>query len=478
MLTFFVPTCLSLSVRLTAVPRPVAPVAVLASRGTAVMLAPVAPVVQGYHLLVLVTQGLEDVASEYLTANNLVAGPVQVLSQPPVALGEAAVGKLLVQVAAPDPEVLLRLQCAPVVQAVLAFVAAADGLATSGSWNEDGGVGAAAVPNGMLAEMADLVGTSPHWEHAIDLLAASGVRDVKSFRASCACSGRKLEGFGSDDAMRAMGGGVVTGGASPEWSVDLYGYEVELQGLLCDGHYACGLLLGGEWRTTESVRRRKFSIAPFCEAAGRPYLEHSSSPWYMPRLRPSTALLLLLLAKVRPGEVLLDPFGGSGTVAIEAAVHLSNVTAITADNHRPTASAAIRNLKLARKCGLATGAELRAQDWDATDLRSRLNASSVDCVVADLPFGHRCRWDVALELPLFLDELSHVLRPGGRAVLLMPGYRRVADILGGADIPAGAADISAGPGAGGEAGLVLVARRRVNVGGFGCWALTLEATRG
>ena len=59
-------------------------------------------------------------------------------------------------------------------------------------------------------------------------------------------------------------------------------------------------------------------------------------------------------------------------------------------------------------------------------------------------------------------------------MLLMAGYRRVADILGGADIPAGVADI---PAADGEAGLVLVARRRVNVGGFGCWALTLEARR-
>ena len=73
-----------------------------------------------------------------------------------------------------------------------------------------------------------------------------------------------------------------------------------------------------------------------------------------------------------------------------------------------------------------------------------------------------CRWDVALELPLFLSELAHVLRPGGRAVLLMAGYNRVASILSPAE-------------GGGEAGLALVARRRVNVGGFGCWALTLEA---
>ena len=89
----------------------------------------------------------------------------------------------------------------------------------------------------------------------------------------------------------------------PAWRVDLYGYDVELFGTLCDGHFACGLLLGGEWRDTASPGRRQFGVAPFTEAAARPYLRGSRSPWYMPRLRPSTALLLLKLAL----ELLLDP---------------------------------------------------------------------------------------------------------------------------------------------------------------------------
>ena len=247
--------------------------------------------------LVLVTHGLEDVAEEYLVCEGLAVEPIGRLPLPRVALGEAAVGKLLVQVA-PDAASLDRLRCAPVVQAVLAFVAAADDLSSSGSWAAAGE--RALVPQGVLDEVACLIGESRHWEEAIDLLALSGVHEVRSFRASCACSGRTHEGFGSDDTMRAMGGGVVTGGgalkrdcpderpAQSRWAVDLDTYDVELFGTLCDGHFACGLLLGGEWRTNANARRRRYSTVPFTESVGRPYLENSTSLWYMPRLRPST----------------------------------------------------------------------------------------------------------------------------------------------------------------------------------------------
>ena len=221
-----------------------------------------------HTVLVLVTQGMEDIAAKYLTEHRLISS-TDILSQPRVALGEAAVGKLLLQMP-PSRDALARLQHAPVVQAVLAFVAAAEGLAHTGGWDEIGG-----LPNGVLAEVSELVGSSHHWSNAIELLGASGVGDVSSFRASAACSGRLHEGFGSEDLMRAMGGGVFTSKSSsvPSWRVDLYGYDVELFGLLCDGHFACGLLLGGEWRTTANPKSRHHGVAPFTEGSARPYLK-------------------------------------------------------------------------------------------------------------------------------------------------------------------------------------------------------------
>ena len=66
-------------------------------------------------------------------------------------------------------------------------------------------------------------------------------------------------------------------------------------------------------------------------------------------LARTQAMLLLLLADVQPGDTVLDPFGGSGTIAIEAAVRVPRVEAITSDNHRPTSRTAIRNIKCVRR---------------------------------------------------------------------------------------------------------------------------------
>ena len=89
----------------------------------AALLSPAAPRASSKHtVVVLVTQGMEDVAANYLTERGLADTDTEILSQPWVALGEAAVGRLLVHVP-PCPKALARLQQAPVVQACLAFIA-------------------------------------------------------------------------------------------------------------------------------------------------------------------------------------------------------------------------------------------------------------------------------------------------------------------------------------------------------------------
>ena len=240
-------------------------------------------------LLVLVTAGLEDVAIDHLVQHRLAArDAVALLPQPTVALGEAAVGRGLVrlngaQAAETTAAVLQQIQRAPVVQAVLALVAATSVTSCDGGWAErgDGSI----EPTGALAEIASAVGESTHWEQAIALLDASGTRHVRRFRASCAASGRRLAaGFGSEDVMRAMGGGALSAQGRPAWSVSLYAYDVELFGVLLDGAFACGLLLGGEWRRPEQrAERRHFGVVPFCDGAGRAHLG-PHRPWYLPQV--------------------------------------------------------------------------------------------------------------------------------------------------------------------------------------------------
>ena len=358
-------------------------------------------------------------------------------------------------------------------------------------------------PTGDLEAACDAVRTSELWDGAVEMLGYV----PSTFRASCVMSSSAARGARSSDSRpgleakerkhnmeymydgrdvaMALGGGVMQ---SRGWGVDLYNYDCEVYGFLWDGRLTCGLLLGGEWRPNRRRSGYKFSVAPFCEARARPYRVRDSpsgeddggdgkgagpegggggatTPWYMPKLRPSTALLLLLLSGVGDGDVVLDPMGGSGTVAIEAAYHF-DVDATSSDNDRETTSAAVQAVVEARPHLVG---RCIVRDLDATRLApSRDNdredacdggpipQGSVDRIVADTPFGQRCRWDIRRELPLVLESIGHVLNPsGGRAVLLMKGYRRLEGLVAG------------------QTRLRLVERREVNIGGYLCYALVL-----
>eukprot|EP00440_Ansanella_granifera_P042159 gb/GFBE01045702.1/.p1 GENE.gb/GFBE01045702.1/~~gb/GFBE01045702.1/.p1 ORF type:complete len:348 (+),score=54.13 gb/GFBE01045702.1/:1-1044(+) len=344
---------------------------------------------------------------------------------------------------------------------------------------------------------------------AEEMLRATGVSSVRRFRASCVASVCCEAGFDCVDAMRTIGGGVLAAhcfGGDPRWNVDLKRYDVEIYGFLFHDTFACGILLGGQWRRNTNEDKYSFSTVPFGERASRPYMVGDHQPWFMPRLRPSTAVLLLTLAGTRPGEAVLDPMGGCGTIAIEAAAQFEGVRAVTSDNHKLVTSAAIKNCVLARP-HLASGSSLKAEDWDACNL-SQVEGASIDRVITDMPFGNKCRWDVAAALPVMLGEVARVLRPGGRAVLLMKGYKRLEALLAGAlvqeriddpvdeselvdgdgeqdELVAAPDDCAMDPGAPEASGtaakepvrldcLKLLGRRPVAIGGYLCYALTLE----
>ena len=77
---------------------------------------------------------------------------------------------------------------------------------------------------------------------------------------------------------------------------------------------------------------------------------------------------------------------------------------------------------------------------------------------------------VEAELPAFLGELRRVLKPTGCGVLLMPGYQRVARLLA---TKGKGSEEDGEPGYTALGGLILREKRRVAVGGFSCWALTV-----
>lgn len=126
-------------------------------------------------------------------------------------------------------------------------------------------------------------------------------------------------------------------------------------------------------------------------------------------LKPPVAAALVKLANLSPGQSLLDPFCGSGTILVEAA--LMGAAAQGGDSDAAAVEHARTNLKEA-------GVSLDVQQWDARKLP--LGDSSIDRIVSNLPWGRQVQVDSELQ-SLYRDslaEMCRVLVPGGRIVIL------------------------------------------------------------
>ncbi|MDI9497148.1 MAG: methyltransferase [Bacillota bacterium] len=121
-------------------------------------------------------------------------------------------------------------------------------------------------------------------------------------------------------------------------------------------------------------------------------------------LRPELAWLLVALARPRAGEVLLDPFAGSGAIGRAAAdfafkrMYLSDMDAARVDSWPQEA----------RFVGMVA---------DARRLEA-IPDGSVDAIVTDPPWGLYEAIDVAGLYRDFVAEAGRVLRDRGRLILL------------------------------------------------------------
>ena len=190
--------------------------------------------------------------------------------------------------------------------------------------------------------------------------------------------------------------------------------ELDLRVLLEDDWALLGLRLGAL-----PLHRRAYKVA--------------SRPG---SLKPPVAYCLGLLAALAPGDVVLDPACGAGTILVEAAALVRSGIVCGGDLDASALETAQANLQAAgmdavlielsagfdpRRLDRANNAELPTAllyQGDATDLR--LADRTVDAVLSNLPWGKQVTPETDLA-PLYrgiLTTIERVLAPGGRAVLL------------------------------------------------------------
>lgn len=123
---------------------------------------------------------------------------------------------------------------------------------------------------------------------------------------------------------------------------------------------------------------------------------------------PTIASAIVMLADIRPGETVYDPFCGAGSELILAAQTSSRLKLIGTDTSE---DALVRAKTAAGKAGYSI--EFHRED------ACRFSKGPFDVVITNPPFGMRTsRGEARPVLERFFKNISHQLSPNGRVVLL------------------------------------------------------------
>jgi len=154
-------------------------------------------------------------------------------------------------------------------------------------------------------------------------------------------------------------------------------------------------------------------------ASGKKGFFHSESPSYvsslsdMLQLRSSVCFGLLLKSDPQPGNTVVDPMCGVGSIPAELLVHYPHTYALAGDVCRKAAHQASCT---SQRCQAQLHRAMAVLRWDIQHLP--LRSRSVDRLVTDYPWGNATKADPCL-LTKALKEIGRVLAADGVAVILI-----------------------------------------------------------
>lgn len=128
---------------------------------------------------------------------------------------------------------------------------------------------------------------------------------------------------------------------------------------------------------------------------------------------PQAMIERIVLACSNPGDVVLDPFGGSGTTGAAALAHGRSTVMI---EREPTYWPIIE-----KRLGLEDDA-VRLLLGETLARMAEIADQSVDLIGADLPYGcTRAQWDEIIPMEALWAEYRRILKPTGTIVLTSAG---------------------------------------------------------
>lgn len=238
----------------------------------------------------------------------------------------------------------------------------------------------------MLVEFEDRAAAlAPAANQAIEAISAlRPLRARPSFSVTASFVGKR--NYNTDEIKSAIAAGVE-GQTSWHYTADDREADLNLRIFIEHEVALVGLRIG-----TRPLHERAWKVA---ERPGA--------------LKPSVAAALCRLAEVVPGQHLIDPCCGGGTLLIEAAI---SGAAVRGGDLDPDA------VEVAHANGTAAGYPITVEAWDSRHLPV-LDASA-DRVLSNLPWGKQIAVDATLThfYAETCREIERILKPGGIAALL------------------------------------------------------------